>query len=124
MEYYWETYGQRAPYVINEDGWMIFQTYPFVIQEMSLFVEYDWIKECGLIVYRENEHRFIPNEQNIADFFGLTNAEYFRYMMPYRHKKSNLHLHSTPKEVALGLYELIGIHKRTVLVEKFKFRNP
>jgi hypothetical protein len=123
MENYWKNHGQRAPYIIDYNGRFIFLTFPYVIRELIIFSEWEWIKECGLIVYKKNMHLYTTTEQGVVDFFGLTNAEYCRYMIPLGHKNSSLHLHSTPKEVAYGLYELIGVTKRFVMVEKFQARN-
>ncbi|HKC69278.1 MAG TPA: hypothetical protein VKG26_13665, partial [Bacteroidia bacterium] len=115
MDYYWESHSQRAPYIINYDTRVAFLCFPYVLHEMDLFSEWEWIEQVGIMVYKNNQQRYTTNEEGIVEFFGLTNAEYCRYLVPLGHKKSTLHLRSTPKEVACGLYELIGLKHRVVL---------
>jgi hypothetical protein len=119
MEYYCDN--ERMPYILN-DGILGFISFPYIYHELAIFAEWDWVPECGIIRYTDPS-LFRNTEDAIISFFGITPQQFCKYFLPYGYKGSPLHRNSAPKDVAQGLYELIGITKRFVLIEKFRTQN-
>jgi hypothetical protein len=109
MEFYCDN--ECMPYILN-DG--------IIYRELPIFAEWDWVPESGITIYKQDPHRFQNTEEAIMVFFGMSGQQFCRYLLPYAFKDSLLHKSSTPKDVAQGLYELVGVTKRFVLIEKFK----
>lgn len=115
---------ERMPYMLYGMR-PSFISYVFVYKTLAIFYEWDWLEERGVLIYKPNRGAIL--EDSILEFFGISPQAFCRYFIPYAFKDSTLHRWSTPKDVAYGIYELIGkstgTTKRFVMVEKIRAKK-